>query len=130
MIRTGVVIALVFLMCGLIAPVFASNEGDVIVGDQVVLRIRFPAGGMTVQERADQVTLRINQLLGARPFNPEDVKVSQENKEWVVMIGDELIITADTRTAEYNQATPQQLAEMWAANLRRVIPKAKNPSVD
>ncbi len=117
------------LMLAFAVPLFAANPGDVLVGDEVVLRIRFPAGGYTVEQRADQVMLRINNLLGARPFSPSDVKVAQQNGEWVVLIGNELIITADSATAQYNHSTPQQLAEMWAQNLRIAIPKAKNPSV-
>jgi hypothetical protein len=110
------------------APMVAAYEGDVIIGQEVVLRIRFPAGGMTIQERSDIITGRINELLGSKPFNPEDVTTGIQNKEWVVLIGGNLIITADKPTAEYNKTTPQQLADMWAANLRRVIPRAKSES--
>lgn len=111
------------------APLFAANPGDVLVGQDVVLRIRYPAGGYTVEQRADAVMQRINNLLGARPFSPSDVTVAHRNGEWVVLIGNELIITADSATAKYNHTTPQQLAEIWANNLRVAIPKAKNPSV-
>ena len=120
----SLVIALILL--GIVIPAFAVHGGDVIIGQEVVLRIRFPAGGMTVQERADAVTLRINELLGSKPFHPSEVTVGVRNKESVVLIGETVIITADADTAKFNKATPQQLAEMWAANLRRVIPKAKS----
>lgn len=109
----------------LAGPALAGYEGDVIIGQEVVLRIRFPAGGLSVKERADRVTERINNVLGSEPFNPSDVKVGVRNKEHVVLIGDKVIITADKRTAQFNKSTPEQLANMWAANLRRVIPKAK-----
>ena len=122
-------LAIALVLLGIVIPAFASQPGDVLIGDEVVLRIRFPAGGMTVEQRAEQVMLRINELLGSQPFDPSDVKVGVVNKECVVMVGNNLIITADKDTAKYNQATPQQLAEMWAENLRRVIPKAKNKSV-
>jgi len=81
---------------------------------------------MTVQERADAVTLRINELPGSKPFNPSDVQVGVRNKEYVVLVGDNVIITADRNTAKFNKTIPQQLAEIWAANLRPVIPKAKS----
>ena len=81
---------------------------------------------MTVQERADAVALRINELPGSKPFNPSDVQVGVRNKEYVVLVGETVIITADADTAKFNKATPQQLAETWAANLRTVIPKAKS----
>ena len=118
--------AIALILLGIMVPAFALHGGDVIIGQEVVLRIRFPAGGMTVQERADAVTLRINELLGSKPFNPSDVKVGVRNKEYVVLVGDNVIITADWDTARFNKTTPQKLAEIWAANLRRVIPKAKS----
>ena len=122
-------LAIALVLLGIMVAGFAAQPGDVLIGDDVVLRVRFPAGGYTVQERAELIMLRINELLGSKPFNPSDVKVAVQNKEYVVMVGDNLIITADSATAKFNKSTPQQLAEMWAANLRRVIPKAKNKSV-
>ena len=122
-------LAIALILLGIAIPALATQPGDVLIGDDVVLRVRFPAGGYTVQERAELIMLRINELLGSKPFNPSDVKVAVVNKEYVVTVGDNLIITADSATAKFNKSTPQQLAEMWAANLRRVIPKAKNKSV-
>ena len=122
-------LAIALVLLGIMVAGFAAQPGDVLIGDDVVLRVRFPAGGYTVQERAELIMLRINELLGSKPFNPSDVKVAVQNKEYVVMVGDNLIITADSATAKYNKSTPQQLAEIWAANLRRVIPQAKNKSV-
>lgn len=122
-------LAIALILLGIVVPAFASQPGDVLIGDEVVVRIRFPAGGMTVEQRADAVTYRINDLLGSQPFSQSDVKVGVVNKEYVVTIGGKVIITADADTAKFNKSTPQQLAEMWAANLRRVIPKAKNKSV-
>ena len=123
--RAVILSVLACLLVVLSAPLFAVKEGDVVIAQEVVLRIRFPAGGMSVKERADRVTERINELLGTKPFSPSDVTVAVRNKEYVVLVGDNLIITADKQTAEFNKATPEQLAKMWAENLRRVIPKAK-----
>lgn len=117
------------VMMGMLActagPLFSAYDGDVLIGGEVILRVRYPAGGMSVKQRAETVMLRVNELLGTRPFYPSEVRVAVRNKEHVVMVGDKVIITVDKRTAEYNSATPEQLANMWAANLRRVIPKAK-----
>jgi len=120
-----VITVLSCLVIGLAVPVLAVTDGDVVIAYEVVLRIRFPAGGLSVKERTDIVTQRINNLLGSKPFDPSDVRVDVRNKEYVVLVGEKLIITADKQTAEFNQATPEQLANIWADNLRRVIPKAK-----
>ena len=122
-------LAIALILLGIAIPALATQPGDVLIGDDVVLRVRFPAGGYTVEQRAELIMLRINELLGSQPFDPSDVKVGVVNKECVVLIGGNVIITADSATAKYNKSTPQQLAEIWAANLRRVIPQAKNKSV-
>ncbi len=119
---------LVCMVFGFAIPLFAADPGDVIVGDDVVLRIRFAAGGYTIQERVDGVTYRINLCLGAKPFDPASVRVTQQNGEWVVMIGNRMIITADEETARFNHSTTKELATTWANNLKRVIPQAKNQS--
>lgn len=117
------VIVLFFVM---IIPSFGiGQDGEVIIGQQMILRIRFAAGGYSIQQRADEVTVRLNEYLGVKPFDPSMVKVANVNGEYCVMIGSDLIITADKDTARYNQATPKQLAEMWASNIRIAIPKAK-----
>lgn len=125
MIRKMIGISCLLLI--LAVPSFGIGQnGEVIIEQQMVLRIRYPAGGMSIQERVDQVTLRLNEYLGSAPFDPSQVRVAMQAGEYCVMIDNQLIITADKDTAKFNQATPQQLAEMWAENLRKAIPKAKN----
>ncbi|MHB1457353.1 MAG: hypothetical protein ACYC0V_10615 [Armatimonadota bacterium] len=120
------VMGVIVLLLMMVIPSFGiGQDGEVIIGQQLILRIRFAAGGYSIQQRADAVTVRLNEYLGVKPFNPSMVKVANVNGEYCVMIGSDLIITADKDTARYNQATPKQLAEMWASNIRRVLPKAK-----
>jgi hypothetical protein len=124
-IRNLTVVLLCCLLIGLAAPVFAVSGGDVVIGNELVLRIRSASAGLSIEERRDIVTQRINDLLGSDPFNPSDLKVTTVNKATVIMVGDKMIVTVDKETAAINKTTPQKLAEAWAANLRRVIPKAK-----
>ncbi len=126
MTRCISLIILATSLLGLATVAFAVGQpGDVIIGQEVVLRIRFPAGGYSVEERAEIVTQRINELLGSQPFEASDVTVGVCNKEYAVFIGGNLIITADKETAKFNKTTPEKLANIWADNLRRVIPEAK-----
>jgi len=121
-------VSFVLIACflGAASVVLAVGQpGEVIIGQEVVLRVRFAAGGYSVEQRADIVTQRINRLLGSRVFDPSDVTVAVRNKEYVVLMGDTLIITVDKETAAFNKTTPEKLANIWADNLRRVIPKAK-----
>ena len=120
------VLGVMILLLMMVIPSFGiGQDGEVIIGQQMILRIRFAAGGMSIQQRVDEVTLRLNEYLGVAAFDPSKVKVVEVKGEYCVMIGKNLIITADKDTARYNQATPKQLAEMWASNIRKAIPKAK-----
>ena len=104
----------------------AHPTGKMIIGNQVVLKIRSAAGGMSIQERVDQVTTRLNKRLGSRAFDPTLITVRRYGGEYAVMHGDSLIVTADSKTAAYNKTSSEKLAKQWAANLRRVIPLAKS----
>ena len=103
----------------------AHPTGEMIIGNQVVLRIRSSADGMTIQQRVDQVTTRLNKRLGSRAFDPTLITVRRYGGEYAVMHGDSLIVTADSNTAAYNKTSSEKLANQWAANLKRVIPLAK-----
>ena len=106
----------------------AHPTGEMIIGYQVVLRIRSAAGGMSIQERVDQVTTRLNRRLGSRDFDPKLITVRKYGGEYAVMHKDSLIVTADSKTAAYNKTSSEKLAKQWAANLKRVIPLAKAPT--
>ncbi|MHB1001998.1 MAG: hypothetical protein ACYC27_22380 [Armatimonadota bacterium] len=100
-------------------------SGEMIIGYQVVLRIRSAADGMSIQQRVDQITTRLNKRLGSRDFDPKFITVRQYGDEYAVMHKDSMIVTADSKTAAYNKTSSKKLANQWSANLKRVIPMAK-----
>ncbi len=112
------------LISGMPSPATAA-PGDVTVGERVVLRVRYPSAGMSVEQRAEAIQQRIFPFLGAVEFDPGMVRVEPRGKDYAVMIGPSLIVTTDPRTAAANGVTPRQLADMWAANIARAIPLAK-----
>jgi hypothetical protein len=99
--------------------------GEMVIGDQVVLTIHSAAGGMSIQQRVDQVTTRLNKRLGSADFDPNLITVRKFGSEYAVAYNGDLIVTADSKTAKLNDTTTKKLAEKWAANLKRVIPTAK-----
>lgn len=118
--------ALVCAAFGLLAaPALAVSDGEVIIGQQVVLRIRVPFGGFSVPQRVDILTQRLNEFLGSNPFSPADVRVEQRGTNWAVLIGNFLVVTTDHETARLSKSTQENLANTWADNLRRVVPLAK-----
>ncbi len=97
------------------------SEGEVLLGDSVVTRIRSAAGGLTAAQRATTAAQRLDQALRDGKSSPDDVRVAQMNGEYVVMAGDQLIVTADTFHANVNRTTPRQLATAWRDNLARAL---------
>lgn len=121
-----VILATLVLLSSLILPTFAvGRPGEVILAGEVVLRIHYPAGKFTVQQRVDIVTERLNQFLGSEAFDPEMFKVEKRGSEYTVVYGKDVIITADKATAKINKTTPEALANIWMKNLKRVVPLAK-----
>jgi hypothetical protein len=106
-----------------------SRIGEVVVRDDVALRIRFPAGGYSAPERAERVAKRLNELSHDGHLKPEDLRAGTVGGQAAVLAGQELIITADAEHARANGTTPAHLAAMWRDNLAVAMggtPLAKN----
>ena len=98
--------------------------GIVTVGGELVLRVRFSAGGMTPQQRADAITQRLVRILQDPDIQPSDIVVKPiAGGEAAIYVKDALLVTVDKKHAQVNQTTPIKLAEMWAKHLREVIPQ-------
>ncbi|MDO8587820.1 MAG: hypothetical protein Q7T82_12370 [Armatimonadota bacterium] len=117
------VISTLFALVLLAFSTAFASDGDVTLAGRVVLRIRYPAAGYTIAERADAVQIRLNEVLGMGPIQPEDVKIKRVNKETAIVVKDQLIITVDWTTARANKTTPEKLGQIWAANLRSALPE-------
>lgn len=90
---------------------------EVVVGGQVVLRIRRAAGGFTPEERARLVLERLAHA-ARRGIDPRSIVPAFDGAEAVVRAGEVLLVTADRATAQANSLSPPQLAYTWANNLR------------
>src|SRR5579872_5242627 len=101
-----------------IAGAQAPTQDTVLLGGNVIMRVRVPAGGMTIEQRTSSLQLRLNKILSMGPINPDDVTVEPFGSEAVVKVKDQLLFTADWDTARYNQSTPLELAQKWAAHMR------------
>jgi hypothetical protein len=101
----------------------ADGEGDVNVGGEHVLTVRFPANGMSIKDRADAITDRLTRILSDPNLKPSDITVQPSGKDAVIMVKDRLLVTVDAQTAHFNQTKPLALAQFWAAHLRVVLPK-------
>ncbi|MFP3902845.1 MAG: hypothetical protein ACLFWB_01260 [Armatimonadota bacterium] len=92
------------------------DVGEVMVADNVVLRIRTAAGGFSAADRADIVADRLRDML-LSGLQPSEIHAGMMRGQTAVLAGDRLIVTADQEHANLNQTTPTTLAQEWAANL-------------
>jgi hypothetical protein len=94
--------------------------GEVMIGDVTVLNISRPAGGYTALERANIVAGRLTTLLN-QGFTWNDVQVGRMNGETVLLMGNNLLVTADSVEARAMNISTQQLAQGWQQNLRAAL---------
>lgn len=98
--------------------------GEVTVGGELILRIRFSAGGMTPKQRAAAITSRLRTILQDPTITPEDIVVRPiAGGEAAIYVKENLIVTVDKQHARLHRTTPLQLGEIWAQHLRKVIPQ-------
>lgn len=99
-----------------------QSQGEVLVGNQVVLRIRSSAGGLSAMQRANQVAQRLQAFLRSQQdVTAADFRVARAGNEWAVFAGDTLLITADAQQAALNGTTPERLARSWRDNIAQAV---------
>jgi hypothetical protein len=117
----------------IISPAYAISEasarqlavggqevGEVLVGDEVVFRIRTSAGGRTPFQRAQTVAERLQQLM-SDSLQASDITTGRVRGMDVVMAKGEIVVTADPAHARLNNTTPTGLAALWAQRLESAI---------
>ena len=107
-------------------PASTTNTATSISLDgQTVMRIRTGAGGYTAEQRADAVRHRLIPILSLRNLRPRDVAVETVNQNQSnIRVRGRLLLTVDQTLAKANGQSPEQLAQTWAANLRRTLPRS------
>jgi hypothetical protein len=105
-------------------PARAADDGAVDVGGEHVLTVYYPAGGLSVKQRADKVTERLVTILGDPRIKPSDVQALGQGKgEARIMVKNTLLYTVDMQTAKRNSTTPLKLAQSYVAHLRDLLPR-------
>ena len=121
-------VVLALMLAGLpTAGAQPTNSNAVFVGGTPIMRVRVASGGYSPAQRASHIQARVNKFLGQGPIHPEDITVQPAGNEAVVLVKGQLLFTADWATARFNQATPMQLASMWADHMRQVLPGLTQP---
>jgi len=96
--------------------VVGGADGEIMINDEVVIRMRAAAGGYSAEERAEIIRERLSMLIDAG-LEPAGVHAAMMRGFPAVMAGDALVITADAEHARMNGTTQTRLAEVWSENL-------------
>jgi hypothetical protein len=103
----------------------AMPPEEIVAGGMVILRLRVTVAGMTPAQRATALYNRLNDIISDRTLKPQDYRTVKKGSDWLVMAGTQLFVTVTPEEAKINQATPLQLAQIWASNLRVAVALAR-----
>lgn len=101
-----------------------AQDGTVAIGGQFLFRIRASAEGKTAEQRADDVTDRLPEILGDSQLSPSDITlVPAKGKTYQILVKRRLLITVTPEDGKANQRTALQQATAWAEQARRALPQ-------
>ncbi len=116
---------LTILLAALTCCAAWSNEPrEVRLGDFLLLRVRCPAAGFTIDQRADAIQQRANDLLRAGKTSIA-LNITVSGNDTIIYTDGILFATVTPADATAN-GTPntQELAFTWAERLRTRFPKS------
>lgn len=101
----------------------AMAPGEIALGGEVILRLRVPAGGYTLQQREDLIQQRLIGILSLEDLTADDVTVQPTRYGPTITVRGKMLLTVDVPTAAAAGSTPEQLAPVWARRLGQVLPR-------
>ncbi|GBD29901.1 hypothetical protein HRbin32_00993 [bacterium HR32] len=107
------------------AQVEDPNVGAIYLCNEVALRIRVPAGGLSVDQRREAVRLRIVRAYATEAVTASNIRLSPQGNDWVIAVGRTTLLTVTEADARANGTTTAALAQAWAARLRDLMPRCK-----
>jgi len=110
------------------ATLNGQSVGEVLVGDTVVVRIRGQVGGLTQEERAQIVASRLQNAL-AQGYTWQDLRTVRAGNQYILYLGNSMLVTADPRAARMQGMTAPQLATQWQGNLQTALRVTGGPIV-
>ena len=105
-----------------------ASARQVIVGGTLFLTVRSAWGGLSPEQRAQEVQERINHALSIGPVHASDITVGELDGDWVVYLQGQRLYTADGVTAKLDMTTGKKLALQWASELKQILPTLTAPT--
>lgn len=102
-------------------PEDGSSLVSVLVGDQVVFRLREPLGGLDTEMRCATVAQRLRTLLTSNSHLVDSIEADFLDGQAVVKADHLLLVTASETSAAANGTSAAVLAWIWANQLRDAL---------
>ena len=104
----------------------SDTSTTIALAGQDIMRIRSGAAGFTPQQRAEAIRLRLIPIQSMKDLNADDVQVAALPRgERAITVRGRLLATVDRELAAQNEASPAELADTWAGNLRSTLPETR-----
>jgi hypothetical protein len=98
------------------------------VGGTPFLRVRTTWAGISPENRADAVQLRVNGALSVGPVSESDITVGKVQGDWCVLFKGQRFYTADAATARLEGISPRILAKEWCWDARKKLVDLTRPN--
>ena len=117
--------ATALVMLGAMSLATAQETADIMLGGEVVARVRDQGTYQSVQHRAAAVDEQINQIL-AETDDPGALEVSLERIDgmWAIVLGGRSVMSVYPAEAAANGMTPEMLGSIWVRQFRDALPEA------
>ncbi|MGC9320457.1 MAG: hypothetical protein ACP5KN_20655 [Armatimonadota bacterium] len=121
--RTSCAVALIVLVA--MGTGVAQETADIVLGGQIVARVREKGEYESVQHRAAAIDEAINQVLAATD-DPAGLEVTLQELDglWTILIDDTKVMSVYPAEAEANGTTPGLLGSQWVRMFREALPNA------
>lgn len=124
-ILVGAILALVAVLVFTVPAHSFTMAEQIIVGDDVLMVARVPAGGLSAAQRVAEINERIIRIISTEPLDPSNVRLAKLSGETVIMVGSICLMTVTTADAEANGASVEGLADRWVKNTKATLPQAR-----
>jgi small-conductance mechanosensitive channel len=100
-----------------------SQPVSVHINGRVLFAVRNGVGSITPAERAQVVNSRLQRIVD---MNPQTIstRLKETDIGWLVLVGDEPVISVTDKDAQAERLDPKALAEQWAAAIREGLQRA------
>lgn len=103
----------------------AQESADIVVGGEVVARVREKGPYESVQHRAQAIDEAINEAIaGAEDAAAIEVTLEQIDGQWTVLMDGKKVMAVYPAEAEANGMAPEVLGAIWVRKLKDALPNA------